>query len=73
MGFIRPKNQPEAGLNAKVQRTAVETSRRRFSPEFMNQLDDTVAFHPLKPEELDGVLDMELEQVQKRVRSLIGE
>ena len=67
MGFIRPKKQPEAGLNAKVQRTAVEASRRRFSPEFMNRLDATVVFRSLKPEELDDVLNMELEQVQKRV------
>lgn len=67
MGLIRPKNKPEAGLNVKVQRAAVEASRRKFSPEFMNRLDAIVVFHPLKLEELDDVLDMELEQMQKRV------
>jgi ATP-dependent Clp protease ATP-binding subunit ClpB len=67
MGFIQPKNKPATGLNEKVERTAVEAARRKFSPEFMNRLDKVVVFHPLKREELDEVLDMELEQVQKRV------
>jgi ATP-dependent Clp protease ATP-binding subunit ClpB len=67
MGFIRPKDKPGAGLDAKVERTAVEAARRKFSPEFMNRLDSVVVFHPLKREELDEVLEIELGQVQKRV------
>src|SRR6266478_6390253 len=67
MGFIQPKDKPAAGLNAKVERTAVEAARRKFSPEFMNRLDTVVVFHPLKREELDEVLEIELGQVQKRI------
>jgi ATP-dependent Clp protease ATP-binding subunit ClpB len=67
MGFIPPKDKPAADLDAKVERTAVEAARRKFSPEFMNRLDTVAVFHPLKREELDEVLEMELEQVQKRV------
>ena len=67
MGFIQPKDKETTGLHEKVQRTAVEAARRKFSPEFMNRLDKVVVFHPLKGEELDEVLDIELRQVQKRV------
>jgi ATP-dependent Clp protease ATP-binding subunit ClpB len=67
MGFIQPKDKATTGLYEKVQRTAVEAARRKFSPEFMNRLDKIVVFHPLKREELDEVLDIELRQVQKRV------
>jgi ATP-dependent Clp protease ATP-binding subunit ClpB len=67
MGFIRPKDKPAAGLDAKVERTAVEAARRKFSPEFMNRLDSVVVFRPLKRDELDEVLEIELGQVQKRV------
>jgi ATP-dependent Clp protease ATP-binding subunit ClpA len=67
MGFIQPKDKATTGLHEKVQRTAVEAARRKFSPEFMNRLDKVVVFHPLKREELDEVLDIELKQVQKRV------
>src|SRR5712671_3194017 len=67
MGFVQPKDKPAAGLNQKVERTAVEAARRKFSPEFMNRLDNVVVFHPLKREEMDEILDMELAQVQKRI------
>jgi ATP-dependent Clp protease ATP-binding subunit ClpB len=67
MGFVQPKDMPAKGLNEKVGKTAVEAARRKFSPEFMNRLDKVVVFHPLKREELDEVLDIELRQVQKRL------
>jgi ATP-dependent Clp protease ATP-binding subunit ClpB len=67
MGFIQPKDKPAAGLDAKVERTAVEAARRKFSPEFMNRLDAVVVFHPLKWGELEEVLEIELGQVQKRI------
>jgi len=67
MGFIQPKDKAITGLHEKVERTAVEAARRKFSPEFMNRLDKVVVFHPLKREELDEVLEIELRQVQKRV------
>jgi len=71
MGFIQPKDTVTTGLDEKVERTAVEAARRKFSPEFMNRLDKLVVFHPLKREELDEVLEIELRQVQKRVQDSI--
>ena len=67
MGFIQPNDKPTTGLHEKVERTAVEAARRKFSPEFMNRLDKVVVFHPLKHEDLDEVLEIELSNVQKRV------
>src|SRR6202165_522082 len=67
MGFVQPKDIPAAGFDEKVERTAVEAARRKFSPEFMNRLDKVVVFQPLNPQELDEVLDIELGQVQQRV------
>jgi ATP-dependent Clp protease ATP-binding subunit ClpA len=67
MGFIQPKDKPITGLDEKVERTAVEAARRKFSPEFMNRLDKVVVFHPLKRQQLEEVLDIELGQVQQRV------
>jgi ATP-dependent Clp protease ATP-binding subunit ClpB len=67
MGFVQPKDMPATGLDQKVERTAVEAARRKFSPEFMNRLDKVVCFHPLKREQLQEVLDIELGQVQQRV------
>ena len=67
MGFVQPADKPISGLDEKVERTAVEAARRKFSPEFMNRLDKLVVFHPLQREQLQEVLDIELGQVQQRV------
>src|SRR4030081_3529493 len=67
MGFVQPTDMPSTGLDQKVERTAVEAARRKFSPEFMNRLDKVVCFHPLRREQLQEVLDIELGQVQQRV------
>jgi ATP-dependent Clp protease ATP-binding subunit ClpA len=67
MGFVQPRDKPITGLDEKVQRTAVEAARRKFSPEFMNRLDKVVVFHPLHRDQLEEVLEIELGQVQQRV------
>jgi ATP-dependent Clp protease ATP-binding subunit ClpA len=67
MGFVQPTDKPIAGLDEKVERTAVEAARRKFSPEFMNRLDKVVVFRPLRHEQLQEVLDIELGRVQQRV------
>ena len=67
LGFIQPKDVPVTGLDKKVERTAIEAARRKFSPEFMNRLDKVVVFHPLQREQLEEVLEIELGNVQRRV------
>src|SRR5260370_3346091 len=67
IGFVRPTDKPDAGFDEKIERTAVEAARRRFSPESMNRLDKVVVFHPMRREQLEKVLEIELGQVQQRV------
>jgi ATP-dependent Clp protease ATP-binding subunit ClpB len=67
MGFSQTINKAILRLDEKVERVAVEAARRNFSPEFINRLDKLVVFHPLKREELQIVLEIELAQVQRRV------
>jgi ATP-dependent Clp protease ATP-binding subunit ClpA len=66
-GFIKSDDKPKDDLDQKVERTAVEAARRKFSPEFMNRLDKVVVFHPLQRKQLEQVLDIELSMVQQRV------
>jgi len=61
------RRKATTGLDKKVEKTAVEAARRKFSPEFMNRLDKVVVFHPLRWDELMKCLRFELGQVQKRV------
>ncbi len=68
MGFVQPmdKTGRSAGRE-KVQRTAQEAAKKKFSPEFMNRLDKVVVFHPLRHEQLEQILEIELGMVQQRV------
>src|SRR6202161_3270334 len=68
MGFApatRVDTQPR--LDEKVEKTASEAAKRKFSPEFMNRIDKVVVFHPLREEQLEQIQEIELGMVQQRV------
>jgi ATP-dependent Clp protease ATP-binding subunit ClpB len=59
-------------IDEKINRTAVEAARRKFSPEFMNRIDKAVVFKMLKPEHLEQILEIELGMVQQRILQATG-
>jgi len=67
LGFAARSQALEPDLNKKIDRAATEAARRRFAPEFMNRIDKVVVFKPLRREELDRILDIELGFVQQRI------
>jgi ATP-dependent Clp protease ATP-binding subunit ClpB len=66
----QPENDMD--LEQKIQRTAVEAARRKFSPEFMNRIDKVVVFRSLTEHDLRQILDLELRAVQDRVIACAG-
>ena len=56
-------------MAGKIHRSGVEAARRRFTPEFMNRLDEIVTFRPLGPEQLKQILEIELDLVQRLIFS----
>jgi ATP-dependent Clp protease ATP-binding subunit ClpB len=54
-------------LDEKLEKTASEAAKRKFAPEFINRIDKIVVFHPLRREQLEQILEIELAGVQKRV------
>src|SRR3974390_836187 len=67
IGFVRPSETIANHFDEKLERTAIEAARRKFSPEFINRLDKLVVFRPLRREQLEQVLQIELRKVQSRV------
>jgi ATP-dependent Clp protease ATP-binding subunit ClpB len=67
MGFVQPRDKRQDRLDVKVERTAQEAAKKKFSPEFMNRLDKVVVFHPLRREQLEQILEIELGMVQQRL------
>jgi ATP-dependent Clp protease ATP-binding subunit ClpA len=61
------KNPEDSEVDQKIYRTAVESARRKFSPEFMNRIDKVVVFRSLKEHHLRQILELELSAVQKRI------
>ena len=57
-------------LSKKVSCTGLEAARRKFTPEFMNRIDKAVVFHPLGARELRRVLEIELDDVQRRIHKV---
>ena len=72
LGFAPKPVQVDNSLDEKINRTAVDAARRKFTPEFMNRIDKVVVFKTLRPEHLEQILEIELGMVQQRVLMASG-
>jgi ATP-dependent Clp protease ATP-binding subunit ClpB len=54
-------------LTTKAASAGVDAARRKFTPEFINRIDQVVVFQPLGSEALRKILTLELNVVQQRV------
>ena len=67
LGFAPKPMLVDACFDEKINRTAVDAARRKFTPEFMNRIDKAVVFKTLRPEHLERILEIELGMVQQRI------
>jgi ATP-dependent Clp protease ATP-binding subunit ClpB len=72
MGFAQRPAEVDRKLDDKINRTAVDAARRKFSPEFMNRIDKIVVFRTLRSEHLEQILEIELGMVQQRILQATG-
>ena len=72
LGFRVHETVVPATQAGKLDSAGTEAARRRFSPEFMNRIDRTVVFNPLGREELQRILTLELEAVERRILLATG-
>ena len=69
LGFHVPSFGDNAKLGARISDAGIAAARRKFTPEFINRLDNIVVFKSLGNEELRRIIDIELEMVQQRVQT----
>ncbi|MGA9041995.1 MAG: AAA family ATPase [Terriglobales bacterium] len=67
LGFASKATVVDSKLDDKINRSALDAARRKFTPEFMNRIDKAVVFGTLRPEHLEQILEIELGMVQQRV------
>jgi len=72
MGFAQKPAHLDAKLDDKIDSTAIDAARRKFSPEFMNRIDKIVVFRTLRAEHLEQILEIELGMVQQRILQTAG-
>jgi ATP-dependent Clp protease ATP-binding subunit ClpB len=67
LGFAQKPTEVDASFDDRINRSAVDAARRKFSPEFMNRIDKSVVFRTLRSEHLQQILEIELGMVQQRI------
>lgn len=51
----------------EIERRVLHALRKEFLPEFLNRVDETIVFHPLKKNEIRQIVDLQLVRLQKRL------
>jgi len=58
---------PEGADSATARRDVMDAVRAHFRPEFLNRLDETVIFDRLARDDMDGIVDIQMARLLKRL------
>jgi len=65
--FFSGGNQPSEKARLEMENLVKTELRKNFRPEFLNRVDETIIFHSLNEKQLEAIVDIQLEQVAKRL------
>ena len=57
----------EGGSEDEVRDAINDALRQHFLPEFLNRVDETIIFHPLKREQIRRIVDLQLTRLEKQL------
>jgi ATP-dependent Clp protease ATP-binding subunit ClpB len=57
----------EGNITSDAENEVMEELRAHFRPEFLNRLDETILFKPLSKDNIGGIVDLILEDLNKRL------
>ncbi|MBD3666286.1 ATP-dependent chaperone ClpB [Sulfitobacter aestuariivivens] len=58
---------PDGGDMGKAKQDVMDAVRAHFRPEFLNRLDETIIFDRLGREDMDGIVDIQMARLLKRL------
>ena len=70
MGFKSDNNIDNEIDYSRFKDNAFKELKDKFSPEFLNRLDNIIVFKPLGKKELFKIIDLQLEEINKRLSKL---
>ena len=65
MGFEAKKSIMDYN---EMKKNVLEQVRKAFNPEFLNRLDEIIVFKPLDKEIIKGIIDIQLQEINKRLK-----
>ena len=57
----------EGGTQEELKEAVKEALQAKFLPEFLNRIDETIVFHPLKREQIGQIVDIQLNHLRKQL------
>jgi len=67
IGFNHNNNDNNETEYEKMKESILEELKKKFKPEFLNRIDDTIVFHKLSDEDLDKIMDLMLASIKQRL------
>lgn len=64
---------PPQGTARTLERVALGAVKKRFSPEFVNRIDQMLTYRPLDREAFERILDLQLEELHRHLEGRLGE
>ena len=59
--------EPDGSISEDAQAAVMAELKRSFRPEFLNRLDETIFFRPLTKDNLNGIIDIMVSSLRKRL------
>lgn len=72
LGFSSSLKEDRGPGAKRLESIGLAAAKRKFSPEFMNRIDATIAYQPLDDKALLQILDLQIEQIQKHIDARMG-
>ena len=67
IGFAGGEDGGRAEEEENYRGKIMEALRKSFRPEFLNRVDDIMVFHPLRPKDIEKIVDIQLGLIEKRL------
>jgi ATP-dependent Clp protease ATP-binding subunit ClpB len=69
IGFSAPNEKPEEG---DYRERVMEALRHSFRPEFLNRIDEVVIFNPLRKQDIEKIIDIQIDLIKARLEEQHG-
>lgn len=67
LGFKHGEENADAQKDASIRERVMAAAKQTFRPEFLNRLDEILVFHPLKPEDVRRIADIQIQKLIDRM------